>query len=216
MRIQRSSLFRIVPIALTCLLICKTVLSVFASYPNYLPPDFSSDFLIGRERTFFGIYQWNFNVHILSGPCTLIFGMLLLSRKFLHRFPKWHRYLGRTQVLLIVTMVAPTGLWMALYAESGPIAGIAFAGLAISTAYCAVCGWRSAVNRRFAKHQIWMQRCFALLCAAVVQRVLGGLGTFAEVEAQSFNTFSPWLSWLLPVAGLEIVRRICTTTRIKK
>lgn len=213
MQKQQSPLWRIIPRLLACLLICKTVLSVVANYPSYLPPNFNSDFLRGREQSFFGSYQWNFNVHIISGPCTLILGMLLLNRTFLQHFPKWHRFLGRTQVILILTMVAPTGLWMAAYAESGFIAGVAFAGLAISTALCAVLGWRCAVNRRFAEHRIWMQRCFALLCAAVVQRVLGGLGTVTDVEFESFNTYSPWVSWLLPLAGLELARLVSNRKR---
>ena len=64
-------------------------------YPDYLPPDFSSDFLLGRQRYFHGAYQWAFYPHIAAGPVTLILGTLLVSATFRRRvggaslLPKW-------------------------------------------------------------------------------------------------------------------------------
>ena len=58
-------------------------------------PNFASDFLRGREGHFFGVYQWAFYTHILSGPVSLILGLILIGERSRARFPKWHRYLGR-------------------------------------------------------------------------------------------------------------------------
>ena len=41
---------------LTGLLILKVTGAVMLGYVNYLPPNFDSDFLRGRERYFFGAY----------------------------------------------------------------------------------------------------------------------------------------------------------------
>ena len=80
---------------LTVLLILKTVATVLISFRDYFPPNFESDFLLGRESYFFGDYRWAFYIHILSGPCTLVFGIFLISRTMRRRFPKWHRRLGK-------------------------------------------------------------------------------------------------------------------------
>ena len=61
------------------------------NHRDYLPPNFESDFLVGRDSYFFGAYQWAFYAHIATGPVTLIVGMFLLSDRLRKQFPKWHR-----------------------------------------------------------------------------------------------------------------------------
>src|SRR5262249_52642184 len=155
----------------------KVVASVVSNYHNYIPPDFASDFLQGRESYFFGAYRWAFYAHILSGPVSLILGLILIGERFRIRFPRWHRDLGRLQVACVLLLVAPSGLWMARYAVAGPVAAVALATLAIATATCAALGARAAMKRRFADHRRWMWRCFLLLCSAVVLRLIGGFAS---------------------------------------
>lgn len=186
------------------LLIIKVTVAVLWGYRNYFPANFESDFLRGREQYFSGPYQWAFYTHIASGPGSLFLGLILISDRFRRQFPKWHRYLGRVQVASIVLLITPSGLWMAYYAAAGPMAAIGFALLSVMTAACALLGWRTAVQRRFAEHRRWMWRCFLLLCSAVVIRVLGGLGTVLGVESEWFDPLAGWASWLLPLTVFEI------------
>ena len=88
-------------------------------YRDYVPPNFESDFLRGRESYFSGSYHWAFYVHIASGPVALILGLILIGEQFRLSFPKWHRLLGRIQGLTVLFLVTPSGLWMAKYAEVG-------------------------------------------------------------------------------------------------
>jgi hypothetical protein len=189
---------------LTGLLIVKVDVAVLLGYVDYFPPNFQSDFLYGREPYFFGGYQWAFYAHLVCGPLSLVWGLLLINRQFRLRFPAWHRSLGRIQVANVLFVVAPSGLWMGYYASTGPIAGVGFAILAVLTGLCVVFGWRSAIQRRFADHRRWMSRCFLLLCSAVVIRVLGGMGTVMGVEAAWFNPLASWASWLVPLAVFEL------------
>jgi len=185
------------------LLVLKVTVSVVLKYRDYFPPNFGADFLLGREPYFFRGYQWAFYVHIASGPIALILGLMLVSERFRRRFPKWHRRLGRIQVLGVLFLVAPSGLWMAYYAQAGPIAGAGFAALAIATGICVALGWRSAVNSRFADHRRWMWRGFLLLCSAVVIRVIGGLATVTGVYFAWLDPLAAWASWLAPLAIFE-------------
>ena len=72
-------------------LILKVTISVVINYHNYFPPDFTSDFLRGRERHFLGVYRWAFYTHIMSGPVSLILGLILIGERSRTRFPRWHR-----------------------------------------------------------------------------------------------------------------------------
>ena len=193
---------------LTTLLVIKVIAAVLLSYRDYMPPNFDRGFLIDRDPYFFGSYQWAFYVHVTSGPLSLILGLILLNKSTRLRFPKWHRNLGRIQTANVLLFVAPSGLWMSRYAESGLVAGLGFGTLSIVTGLSVALGWRTAVQRRFQAHQIWMERCFALLCSAVVLRFIGGASTLANIDSPWIYPLSAWISWLLPLAGYELWRVI--------
>lgn len=190
-------------VVLATLLIFKVTAEVVWGYRNYFPPNFGSDFLHERESYFFGAYQWAFYTHIAAGPTAMIVGTILISEPFRRRFPRWHRALGRIQVVTILLGVAPSGLWMARYAAPGTMAAISFASLAIATGTCAVLGLRAALQRRFAVHRRWMWRCYLLLCSAVVLRLMGGLATVWGVQAEWFDPVATWACWLAPLAAYE-------------
>ena len=185
-------------------LILKVTVSVVSKYHNYLPPNFTSDFLRGREGYFPGVYQGAFYTHIMSGPISLILGLILVGERFRTRFPKWHRGLGRLQVACVLLLVAPSGLAMAYHAQAGPIAAAGLAALAIATATCVSLGAWSAVTRRFADHHRWMWRCYLLLCSAVVLRLIGGLATVTGVTGPWVDPLATWMCWLIPLFAFEL------------
>ena len=195
---------RSVLILLTSFLIFKVTVGVMLNYRDYFPPNFDSDFLRGREVYFYGCYQWAFYTHIVSGPSSLMVGLILVSETFRLRFPQWHRHLGRFQVFWVLFFVFPSGLWMSNYASTGTVAAVGFATLSLFTGLCVALGWRSAVNRRFADHRRWMWRCFVLLCSAVALRLIAGLATVTDIEGEWVYPFAAWTSWLVPLTVLEI------------
>jgi hypothetical protein len=192
-------------------LVCQTTVTIVLGYRDYLPPNFRADFLLGRSGYFFGTYQWAFYAHIFAGPVTLIAGPLLLSNELRSRFPAAHRWLGRVQVMLILAVLTPSGLWMAFYAPSG-MAGAGFAMLSLATALCAAMGWRTAVARQFEQHRWWMLRCYALLCSAVVLRLIGGL---SEITGAYWTyPLAAWVSWIVPLVALEVYRASARSLRL--
>ncbi len=218
MKNSRSKKLQSVLTFLAGLLILKVTVTVVLGYRNYFPPNFEAVFLRGRQSYFSGAYQWAFYTHIASGPVSLIFGLILISEKFRMRFPRWHRSLGKTQTVVVLFLLTPSGLWMARYAETGAIAAIGFSALAIATGTCALFGWQSAVKRRFAEHRCWMWRCFLLLCSAVVLRLIGGLATVTDVGGTWSYPLAAWASWLTPLAVFELSGAInrrarCSTSR---
>lgn len=191
---------------LAVLLILKIVVITGISYRDYMPPNFRSDFLAGREGHFFGTYQWAFFPHIIAGPISLLLGLVLMSDRLRAKSPAWHRRLGKIQVANVLLVVAPSGFWMAWYAAMGPIAAVGFASLALATGATVALGWRSAMQRRFDAHRRWMSRCFVLLSSAVVIRVNGGIGLAAGIDADWFYVQIAWTSWLVPLGIYELIQ----------
>ncbi len=206
MDLRKTSRLRTAFSLAIAVLVVKVTIAVVIGYRNYLPPNFGDGFLLGRESYFFGPYRGAFHFHIAAGPFTLLAGLLLMSERFRLRWPKWHRGLGRVQVATILLLLTPSGLWMAFYAAPGPVATVSFAMLAFATAVCAVMGWRTAVQRRFAVHRVWMSRTYLLLCSAVVLRVMGGFASVMEIDAAWYDPAASWACWVLPLMAFDLLR----------
>ena len=191
---------------LACALVLKVTASVILNYHDYMPPNFASGFLLGREHYFWAGYHWAFYLHVTSGPCALIVGIILMSERFRRRFSIWHRYLGRFQTACVLLLVVPSGGWMALYTETGAVAGLGFTVLGAVTGVCALLGWRSAVRGRSTEHRRWMSRCFVLLCSAVVLRLIGGMFAVAGIDGDWTYSLAAWISWLGPLAAFEFIQ----------
>lgn len=187
-----------------CALILKVTAVVVMNYSDYLPPNFESDFLQDRGAYFWDGYHFAFYTHIAAGPWTLIVGMVLLCDGFRKRYAAWHRYLGRVQAALVLLMIVPSGIWMAMYAETGTVAGAGFGSLAVATGLCVYRGWRMAVTRKFDEHRRWMLRCYILLCSAVVLRLTAGFFIVTNIDSDWNYPMSAWTSWLVPLAVFEL------------
>ena len=208
MRIARSMAWPQVLALLAALWIWKVTLNVVLEYGNYVPPNFESDFLLGRQAYFWGAYGGAFYVHLVAGPLSLVLGTMLVSERLRRLAPAWHRRLGRVEAAGVLLLLVPSGLWMAYYAVSGAVAVVGLSALAIATAVCVFFGWRSAVRRDFTHHRHWMWRTFILLCSAVVIRTLGGLAAVVGSDALWVYPVSTWASWLVPLLGFELGRFI--------
>jgi uncharacterized membrane protein len=190
------------------LLILRVLATILASYPDYFPPDFSSDFLQGREATFGGVYGVAFYAHIVSGPFVLLNGLVLLSERVRQRHNRLHRVLGRAQVAVLLLFVLPSGVVMSRHAFGGWPAGVSFLVLSAATAGCAIAGVVHARGGRYDRHRRWMVRCYVLICSAVALRLMSGAAELAGVSSpEGAYVVAAWASWLVPLAAYEVADR---------
>lgn len=189
-------------------LVLRVLATILSNYPDYFPPNFDSLFLQGREATFTGAYPPAFYVHIFSGPVVLFVGLILLSDWVRRRHGRWHRWLGRVQVVVLLLFVLPSSLVMSLHAFGGWPAGLSFALLSVATAVCAVIGVVYARRGRFDRHRRWMLRSYALICSAVALRLISGAaGLIGVPSPETAYVVAAWCSWLLPLVAFEVVER---------
>jgi uncharacterized membrane protein len=193
---------------LAVVLILRVLATILVNYPDYFPPNFDSLFLQGREKTFVGVYRSAFFVHIFTGPVVLLNGLILLNESVRRRFRGLHRALGRVQVVVLLVFVLPSSVVMSRHAFGGWPAGLSFLVLSAATAACAITGVVYARRRRYDRHRRWMLRCYVLICSAVALRLISGAAGLAGVSSpEGAYVVAAWVSWLVPLAALEIVDR---------
>lgn len=190
----------------TVALILRVLIVILANYPDYFPPRFSSLFLQGREATFHGTYQAAFYVHILSAPLVLLGGLILLNEYVRRHHRRWHRWLGRVHVAVLLCLVLPSSVVMSQHAFGGWAAGLSFLLLSVATASCAIVGVVHAVYRRYEQHRRWMVRSYVLICSAVALRLISGTAGLVGVPSpEHAYVVAAWTSWLLPLAAYEVM-----------
>lgn len=205
-RLQVDQKLRVFGSLLGCFVLIRVLSAIVYEYRNYFPPNFSADFLLGRRSYFYGFYSLAFYTHILSGPLAILGGLFLIPQRFRVRYSMAHRIVGRVQVLLIL-LVSLSGSLMACYTDPMWPAGTSFAVLSIVTFCSGLLGLKAILNRQVRSHQTWMQRSYALLCSAIVLRVMGGITTATGLSSTSWSySLTAWASWLVPLVAFEWVR----------
>jgi uncharacterized membrane protein len=207
----RSTILTTVLRWLAVVLILRVLVAILSNYPDYLPPNFDSPFLQGREATFGGAYRVAFYLHIFSAPLVLISGLILLNDYVRRRHSTWHRWLGRVHVVVLLLLVLPSGMVMSQHAFGGSPAVLSFLLLSLTTAGCAIVGVVHARRRQFGRHRRWMLRCYLLICSAVILRLISGAAGLAGAPNPELDyIIAAWSSWLLPLAAYEIIERTGT------
>lgn len=157
-----------------------------------------------------------FAAHVLLASVVTFAGLMQLVPPLRRAFPSWHRWTGRT-FLVIACFMALSGFWLtfvrgtSLSADSSVailIDGLlilVFAGLA----------WRHAVKRRFDRHRIWAMRTFMVVSGVWFLRVglMGWVVINRGPVGMTDNLSGPadialaFGSYLIPLALLELYFR---------
>lgn len=152
-------------------------------------------------------YPWLF-VHAGFAATAMLTGPLQLLPRLRARWPRLHRWIGRTYVAACLIGGA-AGLALALGSTAGPIAQAGFAALAVTWIVSTAQAWRMALARRFDAHRRWMIRSFALTFAAVTLRLYMPLAAVAGLDGLASYRAIAWLCWVpnLMAAQLYLIRR---------
>lgn len=150
------------------------------------------------------VWRTAFYIHILGGMLCIATGPVQLWRFVRERYPALHRVLGRVYVLAVLGIAAPSGLYMAFYANGGMPAGLGFIGMSVLWFYTTWKGVQTIRRGEVANHRVWMCRSFAMTFSAVTLRLwvpLLSLGT--DLEPATIIVLTAWISWLFNMLVLE-------------
>ncbi|MBO9557710.1 MAG: DUF2306 domain-containing protein [Caulobacter sp.] len=154
-----------------------------------------------------------FAAHVLLASVVTLGGLMQLVPVLRRKWPRLHRWTGRTYLSLAVFM-ALSGVWLAVvrgtYLSVVSAVAILINGLLILV--FAGLAWRHAVKRRFDRHRLWALRTFMVVSGVwflrvgimgwiVVNRGPVGMTDRMSGPVDIVLTFG---SYLIPLAVLEL------------
>lgn len=182
-----------------------TVLIVSNTYADFRPGG-GKIFISQRDPATLGpLWQFSLYTHVLAGCVCLIASLPQFSKTLLRRLPLLHRICGRIYALLILLIVAPTGIHLAFFAKGGLAGQSGFILLGIATFLTTLLGITTIRNGDLAAHRRWMMRSFAMVATAVSFRVYHVLFFYAGLSIESNYLVSLWLSILGNAAVAELI-----------
>lgn len=151
-------------------------------------------------------------VHMIFGPLALLLAPFQFWARLRNSRPRIHRFLGYSYFVSIIL----AGLTVAVMI--GQFAGSAWAAtgfLLLDAGWMAstVIAVQKARQKDFASHRRWMTRSAALTFAAVTLRLQMIPLIIAGMSILDTYNITAWLSWLIPLAVVELWMRSRQRTR---
>ncbi len=179
---------------------------ILTPFLHYLPPDFDRGFLRNKQSGFYSSgYFLGFYAHIASAPIALLCGTLQISNSLRNRWPRVHRRLGKTYVVLVLFFAAPGGAIMSTRALGGLPSIVCFALISTAAWVFTWKAWRAAREGRYAEHGRWMCRSYLMMCSAIMLRLIHYLMQGLDLDPTLTYQWAAWLSWLPALGIFEVV-----------
>lgn len=154
-----------------------------------------------------------FAAHVLLASVLTLCGLMQLVPAIRARWPRLHRWTGRT-FLVISVFMALSGVWLVVVRGTylSMISAVAILINAVLILIFAAFAWRAALKRRFDQHRVWAMRTFMVVSGVWFLRVgLMGWVVLNRGPAGLTDTLSGPVdivmvfgSYLIPLAVLEL------------
>ena len=144
-------------------------------------------------------WRIGFYAHVFTSVFVLLAGAFQFSKYLIFKFPKFHRWVGKTYIWLVLFVSGPGAMAMAIHANGGFPARSSFVLQTIMWFIFTGGAWYYAVKKKFTKHAEMMLLSYSLTFAAVTLRVLKIIFTLLEVKftrpVDAYISVA-WLSWV--------------------
>lgn len=159
------------------------------------------------------IWRPVFYIHIFGGMLAIVLGPLNFIKYIRRKNLNLHRVLGKTYVASILFIAAPTGLYMAFYANGGILSSIGFILMSILWFYTTFMAVNTIRKKQVNEHVKWMVRSYAMTFAAVTLRLwVPFLSLVVEMEHLKIIIITAWISWLFNLMAAELILKLKLTS----
>ncbi len=152
------------------------------------------------------IWRTAFYIHIFGGMLAIALGPFQFVKAFRKRNLNFHRLTGKIYIGAILFIAAPTGLYMAFYANGGFYSTLGFLLMSVLWFYTTYMALHTIKKKQIQNHSNWMVRSYAMTFAAVTLRLwVPFLSLLAEMEHLKVIVVTAWISWLFNLIAAELI-----------
>jgi Predicted membrane protein (DUF2306) len=179
-----------IPVVFFSLLLVKNTIPYFSFSPNFI-------FIEERALLFLKpVYKYSFYIHIFAGMFCIIAALTQFSSYILKKRKVIHIWMGKTYVLVVLVLGAPTGLYMSFFAKGSFWERMLFLFMAMYWFYCTVKGLQTIKVKNVLAHKNWMIRSYSMAMTAVTFRIYHLLFYYLEFDHLHNYEISLWISVL--------------------
>ncbi len=155
------------------------------------------------------VWRAAFYIHITGGMLSIALGPFQFIRQLRERYLPLHRVIGKIYAIAILLIGAPTGLYMAFYANGGPGASLGFIMMSVLWFYTTWMGIRTVLNKQIIQHRQWMIRSYAITFSAVSLRLwVPCLSLIVKMDPLQVIIVTAWISWLFNLIAAEYIIKL--------
>lgn len=155
------------------------------------------------------IWQVALYTHIISSSVCILFGAFQFSHTLRNIYPNVHRWFGFLYWMAVLCFAAPSGFYMALFANGGFWAKCSFVITALLWFIFTTNAIIQIKNKHIVPHQNYMIRSYALTLSAVSLRLLAlALPFLVHLSAKNSYTLIAWFSWIPNLMIAELIIRL--------
>lgn len=159
------------------------------------------------------IWRTAFYIHIFGGMLAIVLGPFQFVKYIRRKNLNLHRVLGKVYVVAVLIIAAPTGLYMAFYANGGISASIGFILMSILWFYTTYMAVNNIRKKQVNEHIKWMVRSYAMTFAAVTLRLwVPFLSLTINMEHLKVIIITAWISWLFNLIAAEFILKLKLTS----
>jgi hypothetical protein len=164
----------------------------------YFHPDERAAFIIEKlPLPAEDLYVLVLRLHVIAAALALPGCLILSSKTLLKGWPRFHRWCGRVVGSLVISVLTPTGFYLAFFARGGWGATLGFLMSGVIVMAAMIQSIRAARAKRYASHRRFAFHVLGQLSVAVTSRAL-----LFVLESSNLNPDVAYLvSLWIPVLG---------------
>lgn len=175
---------------------------------EYIPAQSDVSFLMIKqtEVNTHSEYLYFFYTHVYSSIFVIFLGFIAVFVKPKFAFRNLHRFSGKVYVFLLLSLAAPSGIYMGFYANGGFLAKISFVILGILWWFTTCKAYLEIRKKNVINHKKWMYRSYALAVSAITLRIWKVvLVYFFQPNPMDVYEIIAWLGWVPNILLIEIL-----------
>jgi len=171
------------------------------------PPGFDRSAAIRLIDSRYAEHPWLGRLHVLPGALVMMLAPLQFTRRIRTRYPRFHRWTGRTVLVAALLTVVPAVYFGIMRPFAGIGEAIVIAVIEVLFLTALAIAYTAIRRRQVERHREWMLRVMGIAFGISTARIVGPVADLALVplgyQPEGVFVLAITISWAITLAAAE-------------